>query len=218
MILGYLIDNILHKTDESGYRLLTCRITAEDTFLAHALEERGFRLCDVLNIYVSELDVSELTVADEKDEAIKILDRCLEDMSWGRVYQDPNIDHSLAKKFYRDSSAWILSQKCHVTIARVNGHSVGLAIGIIDQQISDNISRNFGALWLIAVDREYRGMGVGKKLLQDFSKEFSTQVDLLEIGTQVSNIPANRMYLKANYQPLTQALTFHRWSSGNDIR
>ncbi len=210
-----LIDDILRGANDNGYKFLSCRITAEDTLLAYALEENGFRICDILNIYVSESVAGEPIGIDERDEAAEILDNCIEGLIWGRVHQDPMIDPVLAKKFYRDTSAWILSQECHVTIARENGRGVGFAIGLIDRETTEIMGRRHGILWLIAVDPKFQGRGIGKNLLDNFKTEFSPQIDLLEIGTQVSNVAANRMYLRAGYRPLTQALTFHRWDTGS---
>ena len=125
-------------------------------------------LCDVLNIYLAELHKSGESYPDQRDEALEILDRCLEGMTWGRMYQDPNIDPEMAMKFYRDTSSWILNQECCVSISRENNRGVGLAIGVIDGKMSENIGCHYGFLWLIAVDPEFQGKGVGRNLFYKF--------------------------------------------------
>ena len=213
-----MVEKLLYEATEGSHKFLTCRISADDIFLAHALEEKGFRLCDVLNIYLRKmgdtLSVQSNGRKEVRKEAMEILARCLDGMTWGRMYQDPCIDNKLAVKFYLETSKKILNQESHITIARDKGRGIGVAIGVVDQDISKNIGSRYGVLWLIVVDPSYQGKGFGNALLSQFIEEFSDQTDLLEIGTQVSNRSANRMYIKANCYPLTQALTFHWWQSG----
>ena len=41
---------IVKEADRLGHKFVMCRITASDPLLANALEEVGFRICDILNI------------------------------------------------------------------------------------------------------------------------------------------------------------------------
>ena len=210
-IRANLIGQIVERADKGNAKFLSCRITAEDTLLAQALEEQGFRLCDILNVYVKTLKRIDKIIPDRREEAFRVLDHCLGGMKWGRVYQDPNIEKSKAREFYQQISVSMLSKDCHVTIARENGLGVGLAIGVLDPKVSEFMDKPYGVLWLIAIAPEFHGRGVGKKLLKKFIKEVSGLYDFLEIGTQVSNVGANKMYLSVGCNLLTQALTFHRW-------
>ena len=207
-----MVKKLVAIAERQGVSFLNCRITAEDTFLAHALEEEGFRLCDILNIYLAELGDEAVSGPDNRQEAKSILGRCVANMNFGRVHQDPMITSLLATKFYQDTTDWVLSKNCHVTIARLDGKPAGLAIGVMDEEMSKAMDSRYGFLWLIAVMPEYEGRGIGGKLLKAFMGEFSAACDLLEIGTQVSNISANRLYRRAGCRLATQALTFHRWS------
>lgn len=209
-----MVKRLVEKADNRKIRFLNCRISAADTYLAQALEEQEFRLCDILNIYTVELSGGAGQGSGSRDEALKILDRCIATMNFGRVHQDPMIEPSVATKFYRETTAWVLSKDCHVTIARKDGRSVGLAIGVVDGDMSRALGRRYGFLWLIAVMPEYGGRGIGGELLNAFMGEFSASCDLLEIGTQVSNVAANRLYQNTGCRLATQALTFHRWSWG----
>ena len=51
-----VIDALLREADAAGDRFLNCRISAGDAHLSKALEDKGFQLFDVLNIYVTKLD------------------------------------------------------------------------------------------------------------------------------------------------------------------
>ena len=207
-----MVKKLIASATQQGLSFLNCRISAQDSLLAHALEEEGFRLCDILNIYLTNLDNKTSEGSCERQEALDILEKCMSNMNFGRIHQDPKISPSLSTKFYIDTTAWILSKNSHLTIAKHNNKPAGFAIGLEDREMSLATNSRYGFLWLIAILPEYRGCGIGGKLLKKFTERFSTSCNYLEIGTQVSNLAANRLYQRAGYQLTTQALTFHRWS------
>ena len=190
-----------------------CRITASDPLLANALEEVGFRICDILNIYVAKSVSANTEVLDHRSEASEILEHCIKGMKWGRIHQDPNIIPAMAHQFYLELTREILTQECHVTIVRSDGRAVGFAIGVPEIETSNFLNERFGVLWLIAIDPEFQGIGLGKKLFKEFLLNFSGLCDIVEIGTQSNNKPANEIYTQAGCQLVAQALTFHRWVS-----
>jgi len=212
-----LLQKMTAMANAAGLDFLDCRIRADDLYLKEALEESGFFLCDELSIYQTELATDPenaqptAKATPEWDKLAAFLERCLADMEWGRVFQDPNIDRKTARKFYLQACRHYLSEGAHVTAIEENGSLVGAAIGVVDAEISEQTGRRYGILWFITVDPAYRGQGFGKRLFDKFKQEFAVRAELLEIGTQSANTAANRIYLSAGCGPLARVMTFHKW-------
>jgi ribosomal protein S18 acetylase RimI-like enzyme len=90
------------------------------------------------------------------------------------------------------------------------GRLAGIAIGTVEPEISCQIRRRFGYMWLILVHPDHRGRGVGKRLFNEFLGLSGRYLDLLEIGTQIANHPANSIYQGAGCAVMGHCLTFHR--------
>lgn len=212
-----LLQKMTAAAKANGLGFLDCRIRADDLYLKEALEKSGFFLCDELSVYQTELTAGpedaqpSAEPAPEWDELAVLLERCLEDMEWGRVFQDPNIKPEKARKFYLDACRHYLGQGARVTTIEQNGKLAGVAFGVVDEEISKQIGRRYGILWFITIDPTHRGKGLGKSLFDKFKREFSAYAELLEIGTQSANAAANRIYLTAGCSPLARVMTFHKW-------
>ena len=215
-----LMQQMTAMAKTTGLDFLDCRIRADNLYLKEALENSGFFLCDELSVYQTELTTGpENTQPGTKeppewDKLAAFLERCLADMEWGRVFQDPNISRAMAQKFYLQACRHYLAEGAHITTIEENDTLVGAAIGVIDAGIFQQTGRRYGVLWFITVDPAYRGQGFGKRLFEKFKQEFSGRAELLEIGTQSANAAANRIYLSAGCSPLARVMTFHRWEQG----
>ena len=67
-----------------------------------------------------------------------------------------------------------------------------------------------GEIGLIAVDKDFRGTGVGKKLIVGAENWFkSSQCNLIKIVTQLDNIAACGLYLKTGFVKIKSEYIFH---------
>jgi dTDP-4-amino-4,6-dideoxy-D-galactose acyltransferase len=74
------------------------------------------------------------------------------------------------------------------------------------------IKEGVGDIGLIAVDEEFRRLGIGKKLLAESVRWFARQgAERVLVVTQGRNIPALRMYERAGFNVESIQLWFHRW-------
>lgn len=214
-----VINRILDEEELRDIRFLSCRIRADDLTLAHALESSGFNLMDILSIYT--LNLSGRKIPDQKprdhkpgmDEILSLLKRGVDGMSSGRLFSDPNIPLSQAREFYYRVSKHYLGISPCISILEDHGTTQGVAIGILDEEISRLLGTRYGYLWLIALAPELKGKGLGRELFEIFCDEFSGHCDVLEIGTQIDNYPANRVYNSCGCRLESHLLTFHRWAS-----
>ena len=214
-----LLSEILGDEAAKDAILLSCRIRADDYPLTQELEAEGFRLVDVMTIFNKELNgpgVSKVgdTVLEESDSNIvPLLEECINGMHFGRMFSDPHITIEKAREFYLEVSKHYLSKEASTITVQYEGADAGLAIGVIDDGVSGYLKRRYGYLWFIGLLPEFKGRRLGHELFSLFCQEFSNSCDLLEIGTQIHNYPATRIYESGNCRISSHLLTFHRWNS-----
>lgn len=206
-----LVRRLVARADRRGLVHLTCRVRADDLFLAQALEAEGFRLVDLMTVYSRDIGGATVTRPFSHDALWPLLARWLSGMTWGRLMHDARIDRATAERFYLQVSRYYLDRGAHLTMEYVDGAPVGAAIGVVDDEVSRLLGRRYGVLWLIIVAPEHQGRGTGARLFESFCREFGARCDLLEIGTQTCNTAANRLYLRAGCVPRAHLCTFHRW-------
>lgn len=211
-----LVDALLEK-NVSG--LTACRFRADDIELAQALEKRGFRLVDAMQIYTVDLRCTEVSLAagiltdlsiDGIDDVVR---GCIKGMQYGRFFADLNILREKAESYYLEVSRYYLKQEgaCCVVLSD-QGKDIGFAIGVVDGNKTEQLGKRYAYLWLIAVDPAYQGMGFGKQLFDGFLWRMKDVADVVEIGTQIWNVPANRLYVDRGCKPVSSLLSYHLWS------
>ena len=212
-----LIERLVDRAETMNLRHLTCRIRADDLSLAHCLERADFHLVDIMTIYQRSLENLPLIEGGQDQKipthrkVMEFLGAAVKGMQWGRVFHDPQIDRETAEKFYIEMSNFYLTKGAHITAIYEGDRLAGVALGITDEELSRSLGKRYGYLWLIIVSPEFMGRGFGSKLFDNFCRTFSRQCDLLEIGTQIANIPANRLYMKAGCIYRQGVSTFHKW-------
>ncbi|HZT87589.1 MAG TPA: GNAT family N-acetyltransferase [Stellaceae bacterium] len=208
-----LVPALLAAAAEQGLVFLDARIAAEELALAQALEMGGFRLVDALSIYLHHL--RRLPKRPPQPCAIDIegfLRDALRAMEWGRLFAEPRVPRAKAEEFYLRTSLHYLARGAALTVVRDGTEPAGVAIGVADEEGSRLAGARLGQLWLFIVAPGRQGKGVGKRLFNQFCAEFSSLVDVVEIGTQIQHGAANRIYRSAGALPVAHALTFHRWA------
>jgi GNAT superfamily N-acetyltransferase len=86
----------------------------------------------------------------------------------------------------------------------------------IDRDTLSVLGLSFGAIVLVATAPEFRGRGVAQQTTQYALQWFWDQnVRIVEVGTQLRNIGAGRVYEKAGFRLTNVSLTFRRDLSDN---
>ena len=65
-------------------------------------------------------------------------------------------------------------------------------------------------IYSIAVSAEYRGNGVGKRLLEEFFSALPDEVQAVNLEVRESNIPAIKLYEKTGFQSVGLRKNFYR--------
>ncbi len=88
-------------------------------------------------------------------------------------------------------------------VAECCGRVVGYAVGIIE-------GNNEGHIVSIAVDPEFRGLGIGKALMRELERRFSDYgVSLIKLEVSVKNQVAIKLYKSLGYKIVSRASNYY---------
>ena len=202
---------------DMGAKFASCRICYSNRPLIDALLMNGWQLRDILAIYVapSPPPRSSPNTAQIVDlaplEATNFLDHFSSSFRHARMYRDPKISQAIADHFYRRLCERVLQNASGKTVGILSKTRVaGIAVGGFDADLKKQLNINLTYLWQITVFPEFRGMGLSAALLRGFQNRFQN-ADVIEIGTQIDNVPANRLYSRAGLRHSATAITLHKW-------
>ncbi len=187
---------------------------ASDTASVRAAEAHGFRLVDIRLTMSRQLEMSgarqtpgHLLVAPATAADVPAL-RAIAHLSHGatRFYADPNFDRDKCDSLY---ATWI-EKSCAgyadaVLVAKLRGQVAGYFS-------CHRLNDKQGKIGLVGVDAAARGQHIGSSLLEAGLRWFWEQgVRQIEVVTQGSNLPAQRLYQKAGFLTEQVQLWYHRW-------
>jgi len=211
-LLNRRVKDLLSELTKDKVRYVTYRIQSGNFPVIHALEKNGFNLIDGLisleisipNIEIEE-PVDEIREADKNDlEKLKNLTSGL--YSQSRVLNDPLIPKNRANEFYvRWIENSVLGKTADLVLVWEENNKI---LGYITLQKK-------GQIPLLGVSSEARGKGIAKKLVKaSFGVFKDWGVDSIIIETQMSNIPALRVYQDCGFKVIDSFLTL-RWAKND---
>jgi dTDP-4-amino-4,6-dideoxy-D-galactose acyltransferase len=201
--------------------VLFTRINMEQSDQLQAILAEGAILSDVLitfykNFYKEEL-LQKASLLDKSDiifekgktafeaELRKITASAYKHSHY---FNDPKIPLKKAEAIYQEwISNSIQGYADNVIIAKLKEKIVGY----VTFRIESLDEKAFGVIDLIAVEKNYRGRGIGRMLVNEGIKKFCRRIDSLYVSTQISNIPALRLYEGLGFKAISSEATFHIW-------
>lgn len=212
----------LEMMDKDKIEFCDIRIGLHEFGMINIAESLGFRLMDVLNIYLSKrspLDVynqnSSYKIITPKFISIddyEQIDQISKNLFiFSRLYNDVKIKKKTADDFYSSLVQYFLEKKSSVINIALDQNKcvVGFAIGHDDGE--DLNSESLGYLWVIGVSPKHMHRGIGFLLCNHFLQEYHKKCATIEVGTQVNNFAANSIYLKAGLSVVANVAALHRW-------
>ena len=211
-------------------RHLSARIDASSLALAHALAECGFELIDGIQTFALPLEVpreGQSCLTGGVIRAPRHRGRC------GRSRADIARSSFVYDRFHNDLAIGSdTADRVHAAWARnsVSGQAADAVLvcsssdreseeGAIDSFVTVKIdSENAVALGLriatiplVATAIEARGHGAARRATEAALDWCRLQrVDIVEVGTQISNIPAARLYEAAGFRTTAISLTYRK--------
>ena len=120
-----------------------------------------------------------------------------------RFHSDPKIDDNKADLLWINYlKGYELCENKHMFSAQINGECAGV--------ILVNLKDNEARLFFVAVLEEFRGLGVGKALINKLMEYFKSYT--ITAGTQVKNLGAMNFYIDNGLDKIAETSTvLHRW-------
>jgi dTDP-4-amino-4,6-dideoxy-D-galactose acyltransferase len=127
-----------------------------------------------------------------------------------RFFSDPHFPQSLAEELY---STWIgLECQARASMVFVAIASKGPPCGYISCHLE--VARGAGQIVLVAVSQEFRGRGLGRRLVwtaQDWlARQGARQITVV---TQGKNLAAQKLYAQCGFAIREIRLWYHKWYS-----
>lgn len=217
-----LLEELLLEAQNIGVWHMSARVDASDLSSLHVLEEAGFLTVD--GILTFALDLKEPS-ALQSDNEIRIRPATADDVVaaaalartayvYDRFHADPFIDGELADELH---AAWVRNS-CDgtaadaVLIAEDESGPLGFVTCKIPGDAGHNSDRSRrGTLVLVATAPQARGRRVGYSLVLAALEWFrQSGCQTVEVGTQLSNIAASRLYQTCGFQLRATSVTLRR--------
>lgn len=222
-IIKKLLTSVTKRCKHRSIKYLFHRVEVDDLLTFQILEKAGFQLQDVIINFCFNLRTSRIPLFKSKFVIIRPYRskdlRCLQEIArtsfiYDRFHSDPQLNKKRSDQLH---AAWI-SNACQgladiVLVAELNKRVVGFVSCKVDKLSERYLPFSFGTIDLIAVDRDVQGRGVGKALMRKALDWFSDKVDIIEVGTQVRNYPALRLYQKLGFKIVSANFSLRKWFS-----
>lgn len=141
-------------------------------------------------------------------ERLQVQQLALQSAESSRFFLDKQFDQSASAQMY---DIWIdkcfAEQDPHIPIILKEGEQLS---GICSLALSPMESQ--ASIELFAIDSQFRGQGLGAKLIQSALDYLSSQqISKCSVATQGTNIPALSLYTKFGFTPASEQFISHIW-------
>ena len=216
-----LLNQVLDEAQRRGVRYLQARVDASDLSGLHVLEEAGFITVDGILTYAKEPARHEPAPPSHNfrirlatsDDATSAADLARTAFSYDRFHSDPSVKPERADELH---AAWVRNS-CEgraadaVLLAEDEEGLLGFVTCKLQQDTSKHLGRMVGTIVLVAIVVRARGMGVGQAITMAALEWFRAQgTAIVEVGTQLRNIPAARLYQKCGFALVGSSVSFRR--------
>lgn len=205
-----LLGEVMEAARVRGIKHLSARLDAADLSGLHVLEEAGFITVDSILTFARDLTSNppETIPADCRirlatpEDTVAVAALAREAYSHDRFHSDPAIADKKADELH---AVWI-SNSCAgksadaVIIAEDDEGLLGYVTCKLQRDTQKYLGRMVGTIVLVATSQRARGRGVGQALTMAALNWFQEHgASLVEVGTQLRNIPASRLYQRCGF-------------------
>lgn len=204
----YVID-MIEDLRKNSITYATYRLPSNKFSIIQELEKNNFIIVDG----IIALELNNLTKTKQMNQSSLIRDAQISDINnlkniaktvftQNRFFSDPLIAKNRASRIY---TTWTENSVKKINADKVLVYSEKNTIkGFISLQKKGHID-------LLAVNKNYQGQGIAKKLIYSSFAYFKQwEVEKLQIETLITNIPALRAYISCGFKITDSFLTF-RW-------
>ena len=215
-----LIEEVVAEAAATQIRHMVARIDASSLAHSHALGENGFELIDGLQTFALSLGQgsacgpspgTRLATSDEADEIAQIAHSSF---VYDRFHNDVSIGSGNADRLH---GAWarnsVNGEAADAVLVAASPGAIDAFVTVkIDSQAAFALGVRFASIPLVATTLQARGKGAARRATEAALAWCRAQsVDIVEVGTQISNVPAARLYQSAGFRTTAISLTYRKW-------
>ena len=220
-VAATLIERAVTHARGGRIRHLSVRVDAEDDPAIHGLEAAGFLNVDALMTFSgspgSVLERAQPSPVQTRsgllEEASVLGGIAADAFIHGRFHADPSIPRDTARELYRAWTAACCERAAadEVIVALDDDRIVGF---VACRMLADTVGHPTlatGTIPLIASASPGRGRGAGSALIAAAAQWFSNRgAGTIEVGTQLRNVTAARLYERNGFRLAAGALSFRK--------
>jgi dTDP-4-amino-4,6-dideoxy-D-galactose acyltransferase len=218
-----LLDAVESDAARIGVRHLTCRVKAEAIPCIHALQQAGFLLMDGVVTFALDLaewkdpgpDSRTRPAAAEDCAAVGTIARS--SYIHDRFHADPQLEAVAADEIY---ACWA-EQTCRrggdgeqtgAVVVQDGDSLLGFATWQLDAAVMKHTGVRVGSIGLVGTAPEARGRGIGSAVVTGAVRALRDRdARLVEVGTQLANVAAARLYESRGFRVVSASMTLRRW-------
>ncbi len=216
-----LLKTVTEECRLRGIRYLTARVSASELSTIHALGQAGFDQVDGILTFSARLGEAAQQPVNGGLEARLFRARDMEQIlaiartayTCDRFHADRSLAPGVADRLY---AAWV-RRSCSgqeadaVVVATKRSRVLGYATCRLRRDAGAGGKPPVGTIVLVATSEEARGQGVGSATLSGAFDWFRDQgVETVEVGTQMQNVGACRLYERCGFKMARMSLTYRR--------
>jgi ribosomal protein S18 acetylase RimI-like enzyme len=219
--ISRLLEHWLDAYAKTSAGLVVTRIPADDVALLHALEDQDFHVL-VPMVTLGSVVAGKVGVALPSGIRLSPIEATqihqAENISakaflWGRFTVDPRVPGEGAEKIHRTwaRNCCLGTHAKHVLVARNKDEVIGFIA--LKFQMAGPVQ--VGSIELIATAETSRGMGIGRALVKAGCNWLSETVGYVVVRTELTNIPALRLYESQGFRVLNNSFYLSRWRNSS---
>jgi GNAT superfamily N-acetyltransferase len=219
-IRNELLRLTIEEAQRSGTHYLLARVPARDVAAIHTLERWGFELLDGILTFGTSIVTRVETAENQGGVHVRsfvpkdlpaLQEIATSSFSIDRFHSDPLIPKAKADELHR---RWI-ENSCagfaDCVLVAEESEPIGFTTLKIDRSCEASLGIRVGVVVLVATSASHRRKGTATLLTQFALRWFSRAgCHWVEVGTQLANVQASRVYQTAGFKLVSSSLTFRK--------
>ncbi|UCC39063.1 MAG: hypothetical protein JSV96_14820 [Candidatus Aminicenantes bacterium] len=221
-ITNMLISEHLETCKKLQIQNVSVRLNIADAAAIHTLEQNGFKLMDIIVIFVIDLKKMPIKKIQtqfilreyEQNDIYSIVELARHAFKnyFGRFHLDPTLKNKECTELYAQWAHNLCKGDADkIFVAKRKNKVIGFTAFKIHQDIKKFGSIKICEMELGAISPKVRKLGVYHNLYYYGLKSFKDKADIGLSKTQVNNIQVQRILHNVGFKVITHQCTFHRW-------
>lgn len=213
-----LLADLLHDCSTQGIQHLTARVDCSDLSGIHALQSCGFELIDGIQTSACFVKRHRRGTAATRFEVRSFrpddLEQVVSIARTSYVHDRFHADWAIAPEAADLLNAEWLRNSCagmadHVVVAADESGVVAYVTCKLDRKSEAGTGVLTGTIVMVATAQRARGKGAASATTEAAVEWFASQgAEIVEVGTQLANAGAARVYQKCEFIPVSTTITF----------